>query len=360
MKNNMLIALLVIGSYTTNAQEGKVEEVPIEKVVKDKTHNQKVIKIVINGDTEKYKKMQIEVDGNVVKINGEVSTKLDSVDVYVFNNNIVEHRINKRGIKNNNEISRLLEEYGKARGFEKNNNLLNSFNGGYLGITMEKKENGIAVIDVTKESAAEKAGLKPNDIITKIDGFDMTALMDITNYISKQKKGAVITIDYIRDGKNNMTKATLEGRKNEDAFMQDIFGRNNEFYNNIVPIEGLDMKLKEFNFKFDEMPNVSIYKNGDWKNYSSTPKLGLSLKETESGNGLEVITVEENSVAAKAGLQKGDIVISVANTTTNDIKDVKKAVEENKDKAFDINYLRNGKAGKVAIKFPKKLKEVDM
>jgi serine protease Do len=361
MKNNLFLALLVIGSYTATAQEGKIEEVPIEKVVKDKTHNQKVIKIVINGDKEKYQKMQIEIDGNAVKINGKASTKLDSVDVYIFNNNIVEHRINKRGMRNGDETHRLLDEYSIGIGQDIRNKIFNMTSGAYLGITMEKKDNGIAIVDVAKESAAEKAGLLPNDIITKIDGFDMTVLFDITNYISKQKKGTIITIDYLRDGKTKTTKATLEGRKNEDAIMQDIIGRSNEGIGKIMPMDSMHFPdIKNFDFKFDEMPNVRIYRNGDWKNFGLTPKLGLSLKETESGNGLEVITVEENSVAAKAGMQKGDIVTSVANTTTNDIKDVKKAVQENKDKAFDINYLRNGKAGKAEIKFPKKLKEVDM
>ncbi len=370
MKNSMFLILIALCSNVCFAQvEPKVEEVVIEKINPDKTHNQKVIKIVINGDKEKYKKMQIEVDGNAIKINGKASTKLDSIDVYVFENNIVEHRINKRGLKNNDESHSLLDEYGWGVGNEKRQRLLNVISGGYLGITMEKKENGIAIIDIAKQSAAEKAGLLSKDIITKIDGLDMTGLMDITNYIAKQKKGTEITIDYIRDGKNLKTKTILEGRKQNDL-LQRLNGFKNEDLKRLMPMEGMYMPemppmqpmppMQHFDFKFEEMPNVKIYKDGVWNNFSNTPKLGLSLKETESGNGLEVTTVEENSVAAKAGLLKGDIITSVANITTKDIKDVKKVVLDNKENAFDIIYLRNGKAGKVEIKLPKQLKEVVM
>ena len=38
-----------------------------------------------------------------------------------------------------------------------------------LGVTTEKIEKGVKIQDITKESGAEKAGFKENDIITKID-----------------------------------------------------------------------------------------------------------------------------------------------------------------------------------------------
>ena len=38
-----------------------------------------------------------------------------------------------------------------------------------LGVTTEKADKGVEIQDITKESAAAKAGLKEGDIITKID-----------------------------------------------------------------------------------------------------------------------------------------------------------------------------------------------
>jgi serine protease Do len=45
------------------------------------------------------------------------------------------------------------------------------FSGGnraLLGVVSEKNDNGAKITSVTKESAAEKAGLKKDDIITKV------------------------------------------------------------------------------------------------------------------------------------------------------------------------------------------------
>jgi serine protease Do len=120
--------------------------------------------------------------------------------------------------------------------------------------------------------------------------------------------------------------------------------------------------MENFNFDFKgEMPDMQIFGNGkNWSGFPAAPKLGITLKETETGNGLEVTDIEENSAAAKAGLKKGDIVTTVAGDAISSVMDVKKAVAENHTKPFEVKYLRNGKEQKTEIKFPKKLKEVEL
>lgn len=49
-----------------------------------------------------------------------------------------------------------------------------------LGVTTEKVEEGAEITSVNKESAADKAGLKENDIITKVDDATISSPDDLS------------------------------------------------------------------------------------------------------------------------------------------------------------------------------------
>ncbi len=72
---------------------------------------------------------------------------------------------------------------------------------------------GALVIDVVKDSPAEKAGLKAGDVLTKFDGTDLTTLSDQTTLsalISKKKVGDKVSVDYMRDSNKASVTVTLE------------------------------------------------------------------------------------------------------------------------------------------------------
>lgn len=70
-----------------------------------------------------------------------------------------------------------------------------SFNealGGYyngLGITITKKDNNVVIVDVSKDSPADKAGLKKDDVILNIDNLDASKeeVDTLANYVTKVK-----------------------------------------------------------------------------------------------------------------------------------------------------------------------------
>jgi serine protease Do len=99
---------------------------------------------------------------------------------------------------------------------------------GYLGIeypneqmqdqmTEEQKKqqgvmddvNGVYVSGVAKGGAAEAAGLKKADIITKINGTIISGGSDLQGLIARYKPGEKIAITYKRDGSEHVTNATL-------------------------------------------------------------------------------------------------------------------------------------------------------
>ena len=91
-----------------------------------------------------------------------------------------------------------------------------------LGITMgnvDKKfademklsaVSGVYINEVLKESAADKAGLKKNDVIVAIDGQKITDASSVQARVSSYHPGDKATITYIRDGKQEETQVTFQ------------------------------------------------------------------------------------------------------------------------------------------------------
>jgi serine protease Do len=59
-------------------------------------------------------------------------------------------------------------------------------------------------------SPAEKAGLKEKDIITKIDGEELSERSNLVTVIGKKSVGAQVELTILRDGNEQKLKVTLE------------------------------------------------------------------------------------------------------------------------------------------------------
>ena len=62
-------------------------------------------------------------------------------------------------------------------------------------------ENGVYVSEVVSGSAAEKAGVKSGDIITKIDDTDLSVMSDLTKHLYNYTTGDSATLVVNRNGK---------------------------------------------------------------------------------------------------------------------------------------------------------------
>lgn len=82
---------------------------------------------------------------------------------------------------------------------------------------------GIYIIDVTAGGSASLAGLTAGDIILKADGKTVLQSADLTNLIQSHQAGDKVQIEYVRDGQNLATTATLgaapDGSNKADAMI---------------------------------------------------------------------------------------------------------------------------------------------
>ena len=88
-----------------------------------------------------------------------------------------------------------------------------------------KADRGACITDVTPGSPAEKGGLKVKDVITAIDGKEITGADSLIKLLLGYTAGDTVTVTFNRDGEILETKVTLISQSELDQAQQD----NNPF-----------------------------------------------------------------------------------------------------------------------------------
>lgn len=76
-----------------------------------------------------------------------------------------------------------------------------------------KPGSGVYVTGFSASSGAEDAGLKIGDIITKVDGVEITDFADLSISIGSKRPGDKVQLTYSRNGKETLTTVTLKDQK---------------------------------------------------------------------------------------------------------------------------------------------------
>ena len=71
---------------------------------------------------------------------------------------------------------------------------------------------GVIISTVTPDGPASKAGLKPQDIITSVDGRPVKDGDELVAIISEKAPGATVRLGYVRDGKASMAEVGITDR----------------------------------------------------------------------------------------------------------------------------------------------------
>ena len=87
-------------------------------------------------------------------------------------------------------------------------------NGAFLGVGVQDSTNprGAELVRVVANSPAADAGLKTGDVITAVDGKDVTGAASLTTQIRAHSSGDDVQITYTRNGTSSTVKVTLGDR----------------------------------------------------------------------------------------------------------------------------------------------------
>ncbi|MEU6812116.1 trypsin-like peptidase domain-containing protein [Streptomyces sp. NPDC046831] len=68
---------------------------------------------------------------------------------------------------------------------------------------------GVVVVEVQRGGAAEAAGLRPGDVITRLGDADITTMTSLAEALAARKPGQKTTVTYVRDGQERTAEVTL-------------------------------------------------------------------------------------------------------------------------------------------------------
>ena len=300
---------------------------------KDKDKDKSIMKdneeIIIKRKGDKDTKVTIEIKGDEVTVNGKPLEDFDD-------DNVV--------IKKGRTIIYGGSPFSGGNSFSFDSHDMFNDNTPFLGVATDKAEKGGAEIEeVTENSAADKAGLKENDIITKIDGETITTPEDVTRIVRKHKPEDKIEITYDRKGKTEKTTVTL-GKKSRRTL---TFASPNP-----MP------QMPDLNFDWQDHGNYN--RNFNF-NYNGKPRLGIKAQDMEDGKGVKVLDVDGESAAEKAGIKKDDVITEFDGKKVTNTEELVNASRDAREKpAVKVTVNRNGKSQSIEIKTPKKLKTANL
>lgn len=307
---------------------------------KDKSKLSENEEIIIKKKSDKDSKFTVEIKNGEVTVNGKPIDEFDDENVVV---------------KKERSSSRVRIASGSPfRGGAGNS--VDFYEGhppgestsAFLGVVSEKTEKGIKVEDVTNNSAAEKAGIKPGDIITKIDDDVITTPDVLTKVIRKHKPEDKVTIYYEREGKADKVTATLG--KRVSVSVRTYGSANLEDMPQLRAMPDMNM-----NFDWDDSRGHRLLLS------TPKPRLGIKAQDTEDGKGVKVLDVDDESAAAKAGVKEDDIITEFDGKKVNSADELAAAAREAKEKpSVKVAFNRSGKSQTVEIKTPRKLKTANL
>jgi len=157
---------------------------------------------------------------------------------------------------------------------------------GFLGVTLQKVETEIAaafglnnaqgalVTDIIKDGPADKAGLKPGDIILKLNDHPIDTVGTLRNLVSFMQPNETATLTILRDGHEMQVKISVGTHPENEIAAQEV---ENNF--GLVVQELSPEAAAELGYKGD--------------------------------TGVLIKYVAPNSMAQYAGLRRGQLILSV-------------------------------------------------
>ncbi|HQR67854.1 MAG TPA: PDZ domain-containing protein, partial [Thermoanaerobaculia bacterium] len=198
---------------------------------------------------------------------------------------------------------------------------------GYLGITIatvDKKlqeayglpaAEGAVVQSVEAGKPGDKAGLKHEDVVVKVDDTPVKTNRDLIDYVSSKTPGTKVTITFIRDGKEKTAVATLATRSEP--------GEKPEVE------ETADKGQKE------KVLGLEI------RDLSSDLRRQYRI-DREAQKGVLITHVKPVSPAADAGLGEGDVILEVNGVEVGSASDLQAQLKKApKDRWIRFYILRS-------------------
>jgi serine protease Do len=195
---------------------------------------------------------------------------------------------------------------------------------GWLGVSIQavtddmarslklKEAKGAIVSDVTSDSPAEKAGVKPGDVVIGVDARTVEDNGDLSRYIASKAPNTTVNLRVLREGGQEQTIAVKLGTfPEEGAEDESESGKHGQ----------LGMTLRNL-----------------------TPDMADRLELPRATKGVVVVAVEAGDAAEEAGLARGDVIVSVNGAPVGSVADFEKEIDRARPDGVARLRVRRGSA----------------
>jgi serine protease Do len=186
-----------------------------------------------------------------------------------------------------------------------------------------ERATGVLVEDVRPDSPADKAGLRPSDIIVEFDGEHVRSARQFTRLVQETPAGRTVKAAIMRGGQRRDVEITPASRRSADLLID-----GDRIRERLGDLGTLADRLPPFNFNFDF--------GGP---FDSGRRLGVTVNELTrqladyfgASDGVLITSVTDGSAAARAGLQAGDVIVSLNGAPVRSREDLARAIREAAD-----------------------------
>jgi serine protease Do len=168
-------------------------------------------------------------------------------------------------------------------------------------------ENGALVADVTKDSPADKAGLKSGDIIMEFDGKQIHEMNSLPRYVAATPVGKKVKLKLLRNGKPEEATVTIALLKEGE--------------------EGVETGATE------DRLGLTV------RDLTGELAAQMGIKDTK---GVVVVAVKPGGVAEEAGIAAGDVIKEINGVKITKVNDYTKTVSTHKKGTSIRLLLRRG------------------
>ncbi len=188
---------------------------------------------------------------------------------------------------------------------------------GFLGVSIQgvtedlakslkmKDAKGAIVSDVHADSPAEKAGVKPGDVVVGVDGRMIEDNGDLSSYIASKKPGTKVDLKVLREGAEQTIAVTLGTFRDQDEDTR-VAAEDGESF-------GMTL-------------------------HNLTPEWAQRLELPRTIKGVVVMDVEAGEAAEEAGLTRGDVIVSVNGQSVSSVEEFEQRIKA--AKADGLAHLR--------------------
>ena len=82
----------------------------------------------------------------------------------------------------------------------------------FMGVATQQAQNGLEVVEIVPNSAADNAGLQTGDVITQFDGNAVTTPAQLGNAVAQHDVGDKVQVTFTRNGQTRTVTVTLGTR----------------------------------------------------------------------------------------------------------------------------------------------------